>query len=217
MAQTDPQTGAPSGALRAAVLISGSGSTLANLIHRIADGRLRGLRVVLVISSRAEVRGVEIARVAGLPVRVIRPRDFADVEHYSEAIAAALDDAQVQLALMGGFLTLWHIPPRYAGRVLNIHPSLLPAFGGKGMHGMAVHRAVLAAGATESGCTVHLADNEYDHGPIVAQARVPVLAGDSPEALAERVAAAERWLYPAVVQHVADQGLAELVSRSGQP
>ena len=188
-----------------AVLISGAGSTLANLLERIADGRLRGVRVALVISSRARAGGVEIARLGGVPVEVIRPIDFPDRAAFSQAIAAALDRASVDLVAMGGFLSLWHIPPRYAGRVLNIHPALLPRHGGAGMYGRRVHEAVLAAGDTESGCTVHLADDEYDHGPIIAQRRVPVQPGDTPEVLARRVGEAERELYPEVIQRLADE------------
>lgn len=193
--------------LTAAVLISGSGTTLENLIERIRDGRLRGVAIKVVISSRCAVRGVEIARAAGLPVEIIRPRDYPGVVHFSEAISGALERAGIELVLMAGFRCLWQIPPRYEGRVLNIHPALLPAFGGRGMYGRHVHEAVLASGSRESGCTVHLADNEYDHGPIVAQQRVPVLPDDTPETLAERVAGAERELYPRIVQHVADLGL----------
>jgi formyltetrahydrofolate-dependent phosphoribosylglycinamide formyltransferase len=202
--------------LTAAVLISGSGTTLENLITRIRDGRLRGVAIRLVISSRRAVRGVEVARASGLPVEIIRPRDHPSAAHFSEAISGALDRAGVELVLMGGFLCLWQIPPRYAGRVLNIHPALLPAFGGRGMFGRRVHEAVLASGSRESGCTVHLADNEYDHGPIVAQRRVPVLPGDTPDTLAARVAAAERELYPWVVQRVAELGL-EWLGRVARP
>lgn len=194
-------------ALRVAVLISGGGSTLANLIERIGDGRLRGVRIVRVVSSRRAVRGVEIAQRAGLEVRVVRPIDFLDGEGFSAAVTAALDEAGVDLVLMGGFLSLWRLPEAYEGRVLNIHPALLPRFGGAGMYGLHVHRAVLAAGERESGCTVHLVDNEYDHGPIVAQRRVPVLPGDTPESLAARVGEAERELFPWVVQNVAEGGV----------
>jgi phosphoribosylglycinamide formyltransferase-1 len=108
-------------------------------------------------------------------------------------------------------MRFWRLPPRYEGRVLNIHPALLPKFGGRGMHGGHVHAAVLAAGDRESGCTVHLVDLEYDHGSIVAQRRVPVLPGDTVDTLAERVQAAERELYPEIVQAVADRGLEWLV------
>jgi formyltetrahydrofolate-dependent phosphoribosylglycinamide formyltransferase len=197
------------------VLISGTGTTLANLSERTADGRLRDVAISLVISSRGAVRGVEIARRANLPLEVIRKRDFPDTAGFSGALVAALDRAEVDLVAMAGFLCYWLLPPRYEGRVLNIHPALLPKFGGQGMFGMRVHRAVLAAGETESGCTVHLADNEYDHGPIVAQRRVPVRPDDTPELLAARVGQQERELYPYVIQQVADHGLEWLARQAG--
>jgi phosphoribosylglycinamide formyltransferase 1 len=196
--------------LRLGVLISGGGTTLENLIAHLRDGRLRGVEIGLVISSRSAVRGVEIARDAGLPLEVVRRRDYRDVVAFSAALAAALDRAGVDLVLMAGFLCFWRLPSHYAGRVLNIHPALLPHFGGRGFFGRRVHEAVLAAGARESGCTVHLVDNEYDHGPIVAQVCVPVYPDDTPAALAERVGQAERELYPRVVQQIADHGLAWL-------
>ncbi len=196
--------------LKLGVLISGGGSTLENLLAHLRDGRLRGAELRQVISSRGTVRGVELARAAGLPVTVIRRRDHADDGAFSAAITAVLAGAGVELALLAGFLCFWRIPARYAGRVLNIHPALLPRYGGRGFYGRHVHEAVLAAGETESGCTVHLADNQYDHGPIVAQARVPVRPDDTAETLAERVGIAERELYPQVIQQVADRGLAWL-------
>ena len=181
------------------VLLSGSGSTLANLIERLADGRLAGIRIACVISSRSAVRGVEIARGAGLPTHVVRRRDFADSVGFSNAIANRLEAAGVELVVMAGFLCYWHVPARYAGRTLNIHPALLPAFGGRGMYGAHVHAAVLRARAAESGCTVHLVDEQYDHGPILAQSRVAVHANDTVDSLAARVGAAERELYPRVL------------------
>ena len=196
--------------LRLGVLVSGAGATLENLVQRIRAGRLRNAEIALVISSRSAVRGVEIARAAGLPLEIVRKRDHPDEAAFSAAIARMLDRATVDLAVLAGFLCFWRLPPRYDGRVLNIHPALLPRFGGKGMYGRHVHAAVHAAGVTESGCTVHLVDNEYDHGPIVAQARVPVQSADTPETLAQRVMAAERELYPRVIQQVADHGLAWL-------
>jgi phosphoribosylglycinamide formyltransferase 1 len=198
--------------LPAAVLISGGGSTLENLVVRLRDGRLRGLDLRLVISSRGAVPGVQIARDAGLPVAIVRKRDFADEAAFSNAITVDLDQAGAELVILAGFLCFWRIPARYQGRVLNIHPALLPEFGGRGFYGGRVHAAVLAAGVTESGCTVHLADNEYDHGPMIAQARVRVMPGDTPEALARRVGAAERELYPAVIQRVVDEGLTWLAA-----
>ncbi len=193
--------------LHLAVLISGGGTTLENLIARIRDGRLRGVEIRLVISSRSTVRGVEIARAAGLPLQIVRRKDYPDDAMFSTAITAALDRARVDLVVLAGFLCFWHLPPHYAGRVLNIHPALLPRFGGKGLYGHRVHEAVLAAGATESGCTIHLVDNQYDHGPIIAQSCVPVQANDTPDSLAERVGVAERELYPRVIQQIADHGL----------
>jgi phosphoribosylglycinamide formyltransferase-1 len=190
-----------------AVLISGGGTTLANLVERLRDGRLRGITIRLVVSSRHAVAGNEVARAAGLPLRVIRRRDFPEVQRFSDAIVAALDESAIELVVMGGFLCHWRIPPRYQGRVLNIHPALLPAHGGRGMYGARVHESVLAAGERVSGCTVHLADDEYDHGPIVAQARVEVRDDDTPVTLAARVAAVERDLYPRVLQQVADRGV----------
>ena len=193
--------------LRLGVLISGSGTTLANLIERISDGRVRNTEIGLVVSSRSTVRGVEIARSARLPLEIIRKCDFANLQSLSDAIRVALERAGVDLVVLAGFLCFWQIPPSYQGRVLNIHPALLPAFGGRGFYGQHVHQAVLAARLRESGCTVHLADNEYDHGPIVAQTRVAIWPDDTPASLAARVLAAERELYPQVIQQVADEGL----------
>lgn len=196
--------------LRLGVLISGGGTTLENLINRIGDGRLRGVEIGLVISSRGTVRGVGIARAAGLPLEIIRRKDHAGEAGFSAAITAALDGAGVDLAVLAGFLCFWRLPTHWEGRALNIHPALLPRFGGKGMYGLRVHAAVLAAGESESGCTVHLVDDQYDHGPTVAQSRVPVKPGDTLESLALRVAAAERELYPDLLQQIADNGLAWL-------
>ncbi|MCK4341903.1 MAG: phosphoribosylglycinamide formyltransferase [Phycisphaerae bacterium] len=199
--------GSGAGALKLGVLISGGGTTLENLINRIRDGRLRRATIALVISSRGNVRGVDITRQAGLPLEIIRKREHPEEAAFSDAITAALDQAGVDLAVLAGFLCFWRLPPHFEGQVLNIHPALLPAFGGKGMYGLRVHAAVLKAGQTESGCTVHLVDNQYDHGPVVAQTRVPVQPDDNPETLARRVGIAERELYPQVIQQVADNGL----------
>lgn len=194
------------GALRIAVLISGGGSTLANLVQRVKDGRLRGVEIVRVVSSRASVRGVEIASAAGLPVDVVRPRDFASLDAFGAAMNAILDLCGAEVVVLGGYLTLLPVPPSLKRRILNVHPALLPAFGGRGMYGHHVHEAVIRSGAAESGCTVHLVDGEYDHGPIIAQARTPVLPDDTPDTLAERVVSLERELYPAVLQDIADAG-----------
>lgn len=205
----------PTSELRLAMLISGGGSTLANIITRIADGRLCGVRIAQVVSSRPNVRGVEIAREAGLPMTVIQQRDYLDEEAFSAAITAAIDGAGVDLVVMGGFLCLWRLPRRYEGRVINIHPALLPEFGGRGFYGLHVHAAVLKAGRAESGCTVHLVDEQYDHGPIIAQRRVAILPDDTPESLAARVGEAERELLPEIIAQYATGRRWQLQTQAG--
>ena len=192
--------------LRLAVLLSGSGRTLENLLDWIAAGRLAA-SVERVVSSRGDVRGVRLAERAGIPVTVLPPagRPLAD---WSDAIFAACRSAMPDLVVMAGFLHLVEIPADFAGRVINIHPALLPAFGGKGFHGMHVHRAVVARGCTISGCTVHLVDNEYDHGRILLQQAVPVLRDDTAESLAARVFAAECETLPESINRIASGDLA---------
>ncbi len=192
--------------LRLAVLLSGSGRTLDNLLEWISAGRLAA-SVATVVSSRGDVRGVQIAKRAGIPVTVLPPagRPLAD---WSREIFATCRAEQPDLVVMAGFLHLVEIPADFTGRVINIHPALLPAFGGKGFHGMHVHRAVIDRGCTVSGCTVHLVDNEYDHGRILLQKTVPVLRDDSPESLAARVFAAECDALPEAINRIASGDLA---------
>lgn len=184
------------------VLISGGGRTLQNLVERIAAGELDA-HVAVVIASLSKIKGVERARDAGLPVVVVRVQDHPDVDGFSRRIVDALEQHRVDLACMAGWTCYWRIPARWLGRVLNIHPALLPKFGGRGFYGHHVHEAVLAAGDAETGCTVHFANNEYDAGPIILQRRVPVRPGDTPDALAERVFEAERLAYPEAIRLVA--------------
>jgi formyltetrahydrofolate-dependent phosphoribosylglycinamide formyltransferase len=184
--------------IRLAVLISGSGTTLQNLLDRTADGRLDA-RVVCVVSSRADAFGLERARRAGVPAAAVERRDCTSRSQFSGRILDFCRAHHADLVCMAGFLQLLEIPPYFAGRVLNIHPALIPAFCGKGFHGPAVHRAALEAGVKVSGCTVHFADNEYDHGPIISQRVVPVLDDDTPEALAARVFAQECEAYPEAI------------------
>jgi formyltetrahydrofolate-dependent phosphoribosylglycinamide formyltransferase len=183
--------------LRLAVLLSGSGRTLDNLLDAIRAGQIDAT-IAVVVSSRADVRGVRIAEAAAIPVSVVSPqgRSVADL---SDAVFGICQSFQASLVVMAGFLHLVRIPAPYAGRVINIHPSLLPAFGGRGFHGMHVHRAVLERGCTLSGCTVHLVDDEYDHGRILLQKPVPVLRDDTPESLAARVFAAECVALPEAI------------------
>ena len=184
--------------LRLAVLISGGGTTLRNLLERINAGRLAA-QVVTVISSNSSARGLDFARVAGIPAHVVERSSYADLAAFSEAIFAPCRDADAQLVAMAGFLKLVEIPPDFAGRVLNIHPSLIPAFCGQGFYGHRVHEAVLAYGCKVSGCTVHFVDNVYDHGPIVLQRAVDVRDDDTPKSLAERVFAAECEAFPKAI------------------
>ena len=183
---------------RIVVLISGGGTTLQNLIDRIADGRLNA-EIVLVISNRAGAFGLERAVRAGLAHQMISRHECGDRSAFSEAIFSVCREKKADLVCLAGFLDFVPIPSDFTNRVMNIHPALLPAFGGKGMYGRRVHEAVLASGATISGCTVHFADNEYDHGPIILQKTVPVLAGDTPERLAERVFERECTAYPEAI------------------
>jgi phosphoribosylglycinamide formyltransferase-1 len=186
--------------IRVAVLISGGGTTLQNLIDRTADGRLAA-RVVGVVSSRADAFGVERAKRAGLPVEVV---DRKAAGGFAERVWGAVRQFEPELVCLAGWMNLLPIPDDFRGRVLNIHPSLLPAFGGKGMYGHHVHEAVLAYGARVTGCTVHFCDDTYDTGPILVQKCVSVKDGDDPDTLAARVFQAECEAYPEAIRLVAD-------------
>jgi len=185
--------------MRLAVAISGRGSNLAALLAALPAGG--PAEVALVLSNRAAA-GLELARERGIPALVLA--DPADGREWLDALAAHRAD----LIVLAGYLKL--VPPevveRYRGRIINIHPALLPAFGGPGMYGRRVHEAVLASGAAASGATVHLVDEVYDRGRVLAQARVPVLRGDTPDTLAARVLEIEHRLLPAVVLAAAAAG-----------
>lgn len=183
---------------RLAILLSGSGSTYQRLAEACAAGEVPAT-IVGVIASRAGVGGIARATELGHPC----------------AIAAHADEVSAQLAAwdadwiaMAGWLKSWDPPTRWAGRTLNIHPALLPAFGGQGMYGLHVHQAVIAAGCRISGCTVHVVRGAYDSGPILAQAAVPLRSDDDAERLAQRVQAAERLLYPRALAAAIAGGIA---------
>ncbi len=191
--------------IRLGVLLSGGGRTLENILKEIREGRLAGLaEVAVVVASRPGIRGIQVGESAGVPVHVVRPKAFDSVEAYSEAMARLLDEARVDLVCLAGFLSFWLVPDRYAGRVMNIHPALLPSFGGQGMYGHHVHEAVLARGCKVSGCTVHFVTNEYDAGPIILQRAVPAYAEDTPETLAARVFRQECEAYPEAIRLFAE-------------
>jgi len=185
--------------VRLGVLISGSGRTLMNILEYIRQGRLDAV-VALVVSSRSNVAGVEKAGAAGLDVKIIRTKDCPDVDEFSKQIEQALTAADVELVVQAGWLCLWKIPRRYENKVMNIHPALLPSFGGKGMWGHHVHEAVLKRGCKVSGCTVHFCTNDYDAGPIIVQRTCPVKDDDTPDTLAARVFEQECIAYPEAIR-----------------
>ncbi len=183
------------GPVRVAVLVSGGGTNLQALLDALHDSPIA--RVARVISSRPDAGALERARRAGVPTTVLR--DANDHAELQSALAGA------QLVVLAGYLKLVHssVVARFRGRMINIHPALLPAFGGPGMYGHRVHEAVLASGAKESGATVHFVDEAFDRGAIIAQEKVPVQTGDTAETLAARVLEAEHRLLPKVVLDLA--------------
>lgn len=198
--------------LRLAVFASGSGSNLQAIIDRFnksADSDLP-LRVMLVISDRADAYALDRARAAGIEAVHIqvsgRPADLSTRE-----MLAALESADIDLIALAGYLKLLPaaIVKRFPDRIVNIHPAILPDFGGKGMYGMNVHRAVLESGLSYSGATVHYVNERYDEGAVIAKWFVPIVPGDTPETLAARVLEVEHVLYPAALELVARRMLGE--------
>lgn len=185
--------------IRLAVLLSGGGTTLVNLVATMRRGELDA-EIPLVIASRSQCGGIARAAEAGLPCEVLTRKPFPSTEAYSAAIFARCRAVEADLVVCCGFLALLKIPQDFSGRVMNIHPSLVPAFAGQGYHGEHVHRAVLERGCRVSGCTVHFVDDEYDHGPIVTQAVVPVEDDDTPATLAARVFEQECRIYPEAIR-----------------
>lgn len=185
---------------RVAVAVSGRGSNLAALLDHL--GGSHDAAVVLVLSDRADAPALDRARAAGIEAVAL-----ADWRSGTEWLAL-LEAHRVELLVLAGYLKLVpaEVIARCRGRIINVHPALLPAFGGKGMYGRRVHEAVLASGAQESGATIHLVDEEYDRGAILAQERVPVRPDDTADTLAARVLAAEHQLLPAVVLAAARAG-----------
>jgi formyltetrahydrofolate-dependent phosphoribosylglycinamide formyltransferase len=181
--------------VRVAVLVSGGGTNLQALLDALHDSPIA--RIARVISSRPDAGALERARRAGVPTTVLR--DAGDPAEVLSALAGA------QLVVLAGYLKLVHasVVARFRGRIINIHPALLPDFGGAGMYGRRVHEAVLASGAKESGATVHFVDEEFDRGAIIAQEKVRIESGDTPDTLAARVLEAEHRLLPRVVLELA--------------
>ena len=196
--------------VKVAVFVSGSGTNLQSLIDSCADASFPA-EIRLVISSKKKAFGLERARSHSIAAIVMRKKDFGTEQEYADAMLKTLNDHQIEIVCLAGYLKL--IPSsvvrHFENRILNIHPALLPKFGGAGMYGMRVHEAVIAAGESESGPTVHVVDEIYDHGRIFVQRKVPVLPDDTPEVLQKRVLAVEHELYPEALEKLAK----EIISR----
>jgi len=188
--------------IRLGVLISGGGTTLLNFLEQIRSGQINA-EVPVVIASQKTCKGVERSLAAGLNCQVIRPRDYAGTGEFSRAVFAELRAANVDLVTLAGFLSLLHVPDDFRMRVINIHPSLIPAFCGHGFFGHHVHEAAIERGVKFSGCTVHFANNEYDEGPIILQRTVAVPDGCSPDQLASLVFEQEKIAYPEAIRLLA--------------
>jgi len=205
--------------LKAAVLISGRGSNLQALIDACAEPGFPA-EIALVLSNRADAGGLERAKRAGIPTRIIPHGDFTTRTAFDSALDAALQATGVELVCLAGFMRLLgaDFVETWRDRLVNIHPSLLPAF-----RGLDTHARVLAAGVRFTGCTVHFVRAEMDDGPIIVQAAVPVLPGDDPERLAARVLAAEHRAYPLALRLIAEgrvrvvDGRVEIEGSSGSP
>ncbi len=198
MATTNP--------IRVAVLLSGNGMTLQNLYDLSEAGKLPA-RIALVISNKIDAFGLERAKKMNVPALGIPRKEAGSLAEFSRRIFDECRKAQADLVVLGGFLQLVQVPDDFLGRVMNIHPALIPAFCGKGMYGHRVHEAVLEAGVKVTGCTVHFADNEYDHGPIILQRPIAVLEDDTPKTLAARVFAEECLAYPEAIRLFAQKRL----------
>jgi formyltetrahydrofolate-dependent phosphoribosylglycinamide formyltransferase len=188
--------------LRVAVLLSGGGTSLENLFEHIDAGL--PARVEVVIASKPGAGGLARAVRRGVPAVSVARREHADVSAFNDALHAALGRFEIDLVALLGFLSPFEPRERFAGRVINVHPALIPAFSGRGFYGHRVHEAVLESGVKVTGATVHFADGEYDHGPIILQEAVPVRDDDTPDSLAARVQAAERRLVPEAIRLIAE-------------
>jgi phosphoribosylglycinamide formyltransferase-1 len=185
--------------LKIAVLLSGGGRTLQNFIDLRNAGQLN-IDIPIVIGSKADLGGLGRAKNAKLPTAAVDRKTFGSLRQYCDEVFGHCDRAGVDLICLAGWLCLLEIPDRYLGRAMNIHPALLPCFGGKGMFGHHVHQAVIDHGCKISGCTVHFLDNTYDTGPIIVQRTCPVLEDDTPDTLAARVFEQEMIAYPEAIR-----------------
>ena len=202
--------------LNIAVFGSGAGSNFRAILTAIQRGTIPGARISLVVSNNSDSGILGIARANALPAIHLSRKQFPDDRSFADAVLSTLLDHGVNFLALAGYMK--KVPPAvvaaYRGRIVNIHPALLPRFGGEGMYGPRVHEAVIASGERTSGATVHYVDEEYDHGEVVLQRTVPVLPGDTPESLARRVLEAEHEAYPEAIRRIAQNEHAADIHRT---
>ena len=194
--------------LRVLVMVSGGGTNLQAIIDGVANGTITNTELVGVISNNYGVKSLERAEKAGIPNRVVSPKDYSDRESFNKALLEAVDSFTPDLVVLAGFLVV--IPPamidKYENRIINIHPSLIPSFCGTGYYGLKVHEAALARGVKISGATVHYVDKGTDTGPIILQKAVEVMEGDTPEVLQRRIMEQAEWkILPAAIDMIANK------------
>lgn len=185
------------------VFASGSGTNFQSLIDAVKAGQIPA-RIQGLITNKSNIKALERAHAHGIESVVLAPSAFESEQAYVDALQKTLADWKADLIVLAGYMIKVpaDIIEKYEGRILNIHPSLLPKYGGKGFYGIKVHRAVIENNERESGCTVHIVNEEYDQGPVLAQKKVPVLKTDTPEILAKRVLQKEHELLPEVVAEI---------------
>lgn len=189
--------------LRLAVLLSGSGTTLQNLIDRSRAGD--PYAIAAVIGSKPDAYGLERAKQADIPAICIARKEFATTDAYNEALWKEIRTHDVTHVVLAGFMHMLRVPDDFRHKIVNIHPALLPSFGGKGMYGIHVHEAVLEYGAKVTGCTVHFVDEQYDTGPIILQKIVTVREDDTAETLQTRAQETEREALPEALRYIAEE------------
>ncbi len=185
--------------LNLAILISGGGTTLQNIIDKINDGSLNA-RIQVVVSNSPDAYGIKRAEQNSIPTAIVQRKGHYQSDTFSKSIIKEIEEYPVDLIILAGFLHLFMIPDSYVGKVMNIHPGLIPSFCGKGFYGHHVHEAAIRSGVKISGCTVHFVDNEYDRGPIIIQRTVNVNADDTPDTLAQKVFKEECIAYPEAIR-----------------
>ena len=191
--------------LNISVMASGGGTNFQAILDALASGEIENAEVKLLIASNDKAFAIERAKGAGIKTVVISAKDYPDMDAKTDAILKALAEAETDLIVLAGYMSILDpkVIQEYSGRIINIHPSLIPKHCGKGMYGLKVHEAVLAAGDTETGATVHYVDEGVDTGEIILQEKVPVVDGDTPEVLQKRVLETEHKILPAVIQMIA--------------